>query len=104
MTDEQSTYTMLRDQLVAQMIEFRSATHERDLIERMIRDHEIVRRNSPGTQLPRAVDPHTGGRSKRLCDSSSMTPSLDPSRALGRKFERYQDRSPDQDGRGERSG
>lgn len=45
-TDEQSTYSMLRDQLVAEMIEFRSATHERDLIERMVRNHELVRRRN----------------------------------------------------------
>jgi hypothetical protein len=44
MTDEQSTYSMLRDQLVAQVIEFRSATRERDLITRMVANHELVRR------------------------------------------------------------
>ena len=40
----ESVYIALRDQLVAQMIEFRSATHERDLIERMVARHELVRR------------------------------------------------------------
>jgi hypothetical protein len=35
---------MLRDQLVAQVIEFRSASHERDLITRMVANHELVRR------------------------------------------------------------
>lgn len=40
----ESVYAALRDQLVAEMIEFRSATHERDLIARMVANHELVRR------------------------------------------------------------
>jgi hypothetical protein len=40
----ESVYITLRDQLVAQMVEFRSATHERDLIARMVANHELVRR------------------------------------------------------------
>lgn len=40
----ESKYAALRDQLVAEMIEFRSATHERDLIARMVANHELVRR------------------------------------------------------------
>ena len=40
----ESVYLTLRDQLVADMIDHRSATHERDLIARMVARHELVRR------------------------------------------------------------
>ena len=51
MTDE-SRYVTLRDQLVEEMIEFRSATHERDLLARMVASHESVQR-----QVSRNLDP-----------------------------------------------
>jgi hypothetical protein len=51
MTDE-SRYVTLRDQLVEEMIEFRSATHERDLLARMVASHELVQR-----QVSRNLDP-----------------------------------------------